>query len=554
VTGSGVAIALRDYQHECLDTILTRYRAGVRRQLICLPTGTGKTVVFAQFPGYFRMKKRMLVLAHREELLDQARDKIARSNPELSVEVEQAGRRAGTESQVVVASIATLGRKGSARLARLDPEQFYLLVVDEAHHATAATYRRVLDHFGVFDPDTPKLLVGFTATPKRGDGQGLDEVFQEISFSRTLPEMIDTGYLAPVAGLRLETDVDLTGVRTRMGDFVPGQLSRKVNVRERNELVVKVYQEHLAERQTICFCVGVDHAHSLAACFRAHDVAAAAVTGKMASEERRSVLEAFGAGRLQVLTNCMVLTEGYDEPSVAGIILARPTRSSLLYIQMIGRGTRLFPDKENVIIIDVVDVTRSHCLVTLPSLFGLSDDFDMEGRTTGEIDQALRWTESNRPWVRTDLATSLSDLRYRCRHVNLFDLELPDELWDCASMAWVGIGSQGYRLSLGDGERVMVSPTIIGAWEVTLSGPKGRLALGKSEEVDHAIQLAEQWLRRYRRRSLPLVSLEAAWRNKPASAKQLTLLRKRGIEVPREVTRGEASHLIAMLPPTRPPG
>jgi superfamily II DNA or RNA helicase len=540
---------LRDYQQECLDTILDRYRAGIRRQIVCLPTGTGKTVIFARFPSFFRMKKRMLVIAHREELLEQAREKIAAANPELNVAVEQAGRKAGPDSDVVVASVATLGRKGSARLARLEPEQFYLVVVDEAHHSTALTYRRVLEHLAVLEPGTGKLLVGFTATPKRGDGQGLDQVYEEISFSRTLPEMIEAGYLAPVAALRIETDIDLSGVRTRMGDFVPGQLSRAVNVEPRNELVVKVYQEHLAGRPTLCFCVGVDHARSLARCFQRFGIATAAVTGAMESEQRQQALERFRAGQLQVLTNCMVLTEGYDEPSVAGIILSRPTKSSLLYAQMIGRGTRLHPNKENVTVIDVVDVTRNHRLVTLPSLFGLSTDFDMEGKTTTEVEQAVRWVESNRPWVRSELATSLSDLRYRCRHVDLLDLQLPDELCDCAELAWVGLGSGGYRLALGHGEAMLVTPTIIGAWEVYIAGSRWRRTIQRYDDLEEAVWMAEQWIRENRRGSLGLVSLGARWRRRPASEKQRLLLRKRGIEVPKGITRGQASHLIAMLLP-----
>ena len=136
---------LRDYQHECLQAIMAGYRAGVRRQLTCLPTGSGKTVIFAEFPRYFRMRNQMLVLAHRAELLEQACDKIRRANPDLRIAVDQAGRIADPDCDVVVASVPTLGRRGSKRLQRLDPNRFFLVVVDEAHHATAATYKRVLD-------------------------------------------------------------------------------------------------------------------------------------------------------------------------------------------------------------------------------------------------------------------------------------------------------------------------------------------------------------------------------------------------------------------------
>jgi len=538
---------LRDYQIECLETLLARYRAGRRRELVCLPTGTGKTVIFAAFPRFFKMKKRMLVLAHREELLDQARDKITRANPELEVEIEQAGRRASEGCDVVIASVPTLGRKGSKRLAALDPEEFYLIVVDEAHHSTAATYRRVLEHFGVFKEGTRKLLVGFTATPKRGDGEGLDKIYEEIAFSRTLPEMILSGYLAPVAGWRVETDVDLSGVRTRMGDFVTGQLSDAVNVKERNALVVEVYRERLDGKRTLVFCVDVAHAKSLAEAFGKAGIASASVTGETPGHERKKTLDSFASGRTRVVTNCMVLTEGYDEPSVAGIILARPTKSSLLYTQMIGRGTRLHPGKENVTVVDIVDVTRDHSLAGLPTLFGLTDRFDLKGRTTTEVERALEWVAENRPWVRTDLATSLDDLRHRCTRVNLLDLGLPDELCGVATFAWTSTGPDAYRLGLAEGESVAVTPTIMDEWEIALLKRGKAEALGSETSAERAVRKAEAWIGMHRQDSLGLVILGTRWRGERASEKQLALLKSKGLQVPRGITKGQASHLIAML-------
>lgn len=539
---------LRGYQSECLEAIRARYQAGIVRQLVCLPTGTGKTVVFARFPRFFRMKKRMLVLAHREELLDQARDKILRANPDLTVDIEQGGRRAQSDSDVVIASVPTLGRKGSGRITQLDPEQFYLLVVDEAHHATAETYRRALEHFGVFEPSSRRLLVGFTATPRRGDGQGLDTVFQEITFSRALPEMVEAGFLAPLAAYRVETDVDLTRVRTRMGDFVTGQLSRAVNIEDRNALVVKVYMERLAGRQTLCFCVDVAHAQSLAERFRAAGVACAAVTGELDREARSEALRGFRAGKYQVLTNCMVLTEGYDEPAVSGILLARPTKSALLYAQMIGRGTRLHPGKTNVVIIDIVDVTRDQKLVVLPTLFGLPTNFDLEGRTTQEVERALRWVERNRPWVRTDEVRSLGELRYRCRRVDLFDLQTPSDVEDVSENAWVGVGSRRYRLSLAAGERLVIAPNILGEWEVLLAAPGSEQLLQRQRSLQRALAAADEFVHRERPESSGLVGRFLPWRRQRPSEKQMAILGRLGVELPRGLTKGQASHLIGMIP------
>jgi superfamily II DNA or RNA helicase len=493
------------------------------------------------------MKKQMLVLAHRAELLDQARDKFMNVDPDLRAEIDQGGRTANPDSRVVIASVPTLGRKGSARLLRLDPDRFFLIVVDEAHHATAATYKRILKHFKVFDPETRKLLVGFTATPKRGDGVGLDAVFEEISYSRSLPEMIQSGYLSPVAGYRVETDIDLSRIKTRMGDFVVHQLSKAVNVIERNDLIVDVFNTHLKDRQTLCFCVDVAHARSLAEAFKRTGVRAAYVSGDMDRAERTRVLEDFHKGRVQVLANCMVLTEGYDEPKVEGIILARPTKSTLLYTQMIGRGTRLHPGKENVTVIDIVDVTREHSLTTLPGLFNLSPRFDLEGHTTDEVHKAIQWVESNRPWVAVDQADSLSDLRYRCTKINLFDLEVPYEISPYSKFAWVGFGKGCYRLGLTQGKAMVVLSTILGRYEVQYHQNHIEKVLTHKSDLDSAIKAAERFVRGNFSDLLVLVKLDTPWRRQPATEKQLNILKDKKIDVPKGLTKGQASHLIGML-------
>jgi superfamily II DNA or RNA helicase len=543
-------IRLRDYQSQCLTTIFSRYKAGARRQLICLPTGTGKTVIFAQFPSFFQMKRRMLVLAHRAELLHQAREKLLAANPTLKVEIEQAGENASEDSDVIVASVPTLGRRGTHRLMRLNPDHFSIVVIDEAHHATADTYRRIVEHLGLLSPDTKKLLVGFTATPKRSDGIGLDAIFDEIAFSRTIPEMMRAGFLAPVAGYRVETDVDLSRVKTSMGDFVVSQLSDAVNIERRNTLVVKSFRELVPDRKTLVFCVDVAHALDLAAAFKHYGISAEAVTGDMPVDERSENLSAFTSGRLQVLTNCMVLTEGYDEPAVDGIILARPTKSALLYTQMIGRGTRPHPGKTDVTVVDVVDNSSKHGLVTLPSLFGLAESFNLKGKTTSEVERAIRWVEVNRPWVKTDLATDLDDLRLRCTRIDLLELRLPDEIQDATQLAWAAVGRNCYRLGLGQGEYLTCEKTVLDRWEVVLRSPHPEVdgnVIVSSPHLEIAIAKADDFIRQTRPRSLGLADLHARWRRQPATEKQLEQLRRAHLQVPPQISRGQASHLIAML-------
>ncbi|MBN1568828.1 MAG: DEAD/DEAH box helicase [Acidobacteria bacterium] len=543
-------IRLRDYQSQCLTAIFRRYKADVRRQLVCLPTGTGKTVIFAQFPSFFRMKRRMLVLAHRAELLHQAREKLLAANPALKVEIEQAGENASEDSDVIVASVPTLGRRGTQRLMRLNPDQFSIVVIDEAHHSTADTYRRIVEHLGLLNPDTKKLLVGFTATPKRSDGIGLDAVFDEIAFSRTIPEMMQAGYLAAVAGYRVETDVDLSRVKTSMGDFVVSQLSDAVNIERRNALVVKSFRELVPDRKTLVFCVDVAHALDLAAAFKHYGISAAAVTGSMPADERSENLAAFSSGRLQVLTNCMVLTEGYDEPAVDGIILARPTKSTLLYTQMIGRGTRTHPGKTDVTVVDVVDNSSKHRLITLPSLFGLAENFNLKGRTTSEVERAIRWVEVHRPWVKTDLATDLDDLRLRCTRIDLMELRLPDELRKVTQLAWAAVGRNCYRLGLGQGEYLTCAQTVLDRWEVVLRSPQhevdGKVTVS-APRLETAIAKADSFIRQTRPLALGLADLQARWRRQPVTEKQLERLKRAHLKVPPQISRGQASHLIAML-------
>ncbi|MBI5508675.1 MAG: DEAD/DEAH box helicase [Deltaproteobacteria bacterium] len=540
---------LRDYQLECLRTIHRRYRAGVRRQLVCLPTGTGKTVIFAQFPTFFRMKHRMLVLAHREELLDQAAQKLRDANRDLRVDVEQGGRRAAEDANVVVASVATLGRSGSKRLAALDPSQFNLIVVDEAHHASAESWHRVLHHFGVFAEGTRKLVVGFTATPKRTDGAGLETIFEEIVFERDLPTMIAEGYLSPVAAYRVETNVDLSRVRTKMGDFVVSQLSGAVNTEGRNELVVQIQRERLSGRKAVCFCVDVAHALKVAAAFQAAGVAAAAVHGDMPADDRRRALADFREGRVQVLTNCMVLTEGYDEPSIEGIILARPTKSTVLYTQMIGRGTRLHAGKQDVTVVDIVDATRDHSLVTLPGLFGFKDHFDLEGTTTTKFEDILRWVEEKRPWVQVGEATSITDLRHRCRRIDLFGLETPAELAR-SRYAWLKVGRASYRLPIGGSETLALNRTLLNGWEVTIRSAGGtgqRTTIATETSLPGALRAADAWFEKERPKAVGLATRDSRWRHGHPSDKQLAVLQRFGLEIPKELTRGDASRVIGML-------
>lgn len=406
-------IQLRDYQQECLVKIRDAYENGVIRQLIALPTGTGKTVIFSQLPVVFPGKK-MLVIAHREELLEQAAEKIEWANPGLGVEIEMASRVASPNADVVVGSIQSLsGKYGRDRLERLKPDTFGTVVIDEAHHALAVTYLGLLARFGKapdlsdlagktagnrlnkilsercasFVPDPKTLLVGFTATPHRTDGIGLHYVFDEIPFSRTIKEMMTAPapgpWLCDIKGYLFDTGLSLKGVKTRMGDYQASDLSDAVNIEERNIAAVKAYIALASGRQAICFCVDVAHSKAMLAQFANYGVSAACILGEDDNEDRRKAVSDFKAGRVEVLVNCMVLTEGFDHAATSCIVMARPTKSQLLYTQMLGRGTRLAEDKKDLIVIDLAD-TDSVGVASVNTLFGLPPK--METKKKGVIE------------------------------------------------------------------------------------------------------------------------------------------------------------------------
>jgi len=437
--------SLRPYQREAIQAVVDARRRGVKRILVCLPTGAGKTVIFSELARVAR--RQVLVLAHRRELVQQAVDKLERAlQGEKVVSVEQGARRAGADARVVVCSIRSLRDERLAALA--GGRDIGLIIYDECHHAAAEDNLRVLRQIGVFEPDWPGTLLGFTATTYRGDGQGLDTVFEEIAYSRGILEMIRDGYLAPLRGYRVATEADLRSITGGGGggDLRVDDLEEAVDIENRNALVARSIQELARDRRTLAFCVTVKHARNLARALRHVGIPAAPIWGAMHPEDRVRVLAAFRAARYMALTNVGVLTEGFDDPGVSCIAMARPTRSSGLYAQMVGRGTRLFPGKTDCLVLDFVDLS-SVSLVNLPTLFGMPAEVDLAGEDVSEAESTWRQLVLEHPDFEVDPGSiTLAEIRERAEAFDPLTMDLDPEVVAISESAWVSLGARGLAL------------------------------------------------------------------------------------------------------------
>lgn len=538
------APSLRPYQRDAIAAVLAARKRGVRRQVISLPTGAGKTVIFSRLAQLAR--EPVLVLAHRAELLEQARAKLeaAGAGP---VSIEQGGQRADPGAKTVVASIRSLSPPRLERLLRVWRPK--LVVYDECHHAPAEDNKRVLTQLGVFEPEWPGTLVGFTATTARGDGVGLEEIFEEVVLSRGLGDLIQAGYLVGLRGFRVTTGSDLAALSTGAGDYELEALAEAVDVTERNGLVARSIQELARERRTIVFCVNVAHALNLARALREIGVRAAPVHGELEAGERAARLADFAAGRLQAITNVAVLTEGFDDPGVGCVAMARPTRSSGLYAQCVGRGTRLAPGKKDCLVLDFVDL-GDLSLTTLPSLLGLPRQLDLEGREVTEAGELWRAMELEFPdYELPEEAITLEEIQQRAAAFDPISLRVDREVRAISPFAWTSLGSAGLALHVLRGGRPRTYCVLSGSgrgrrWRVTLDDREQARFSSAEEAVEAVDYEVERQGRQVRASAAP----SAPWRARPAPPALLAEVAERAPgRAGGAYTWGEALQLVALL-------
>ena len=535
-------ISLRSYQIEGADAVEAAWQRGVRRPLVAWPTGCGKTLLFGELirRAQERGGKRALVVAHREELLQQASDKIRLVAPGFECGLVRADSDEH-QAPVVIASVQTLSRPERLRRVAAD---FGVVVIDEAHHCTpGSTYARLLSRF----EDAPAL--GVTATPERADRARLRDVWDEIVHRRTLPQMIRSGYLCDLRALRVgqnaEFDrglaLDLDRVSTSGGDFSEADLERELAAADAPRYVAQAYLRHAEGRKALLFTAGVRLAHEMAEALQASGVPAAAVDAATPREERARLLRAFRAGDIRVLANCGVLTEGYDEPSVEALLLVRPTKSRVLFAQMVGRGTRRHPGKQDCLILDLIGAGERHDLAGIGELFGFEPPADssvLEGLEAIERQEAGA-RRGGGPGPDGDLTA---------RTIELFDAR--SFAWACGYGRHAGL----YALPAGDRGRVALQQVDDG-WRVWHTEGREQRLVANGLDLEYAQGVAEDLARQMG--ALVLARRGSEWRSLAASENQLHALNEMGVEVSGEITRGEASDLLSLeatrrdlLPPT----
>ena len=375
---SGLSIELRTYQKEALDNIEKAF-GKTNRVIVSIPTGGGKTLIF----NTYSLKKgyRTLMVAHRDELLQQAIDKYVMLGGDYS-KTGIIGAGFWKEGHYTVASIQTLHRN----LGRINGKDYDLVIWDECHHLPARTYREVWEKLLATNPSI--RMLGVTATPFRYDQQNLQEFFEEMAYAIDILELIRLGYLVPIKGKLVPLPVDMDDVKLSSNEFGEEDFSLKsiatvFNTKDVNSFIVKKWFELGENRKTIFYLPSLAQAYELARLFSEAGVPSAYIDGNMSMEQRREILRLFKQGEIRIITNMNILTEGFDDPYVECIGIVRPTKSLTLYAQIVGRGLRIAPNKKDCLILDFTGISKKHTVVGLPELFGIDREAYIEAG--GEI-------------------------------------------------------------------------------------------------------------------------------------------------------------------------
>lgn len=530
-------MGLRDYQQEALAAIQQAEREGCTKQLVLLPTGTGKTVIASHLPAAIGLKpwESMGFIVAQEELAFQAVESLQSANPDLRVALEKAEHHGEADADIIVASIDTLARS-PGRLEKYSATMFRAIFLDECHGAVAPRYQKVLQYLRVLkgDPDCDpgRLLIGLTATARRFDGISLGTLFDKIVYRRTIREMIAANWIADPVGYRVDTGVGLDDIAFRQGDFAVGELSHKMNTPENNALVVKKYLELGEGLPFIVFTVDIEHSDSIAATFREHAISCQAISSNTPKGQRKELVQAHRDMRVLGLASCQALLTGFDSPPATVALFARPTCSGLLYTQAVGRVLRSYPAPENAeghtgyvktraIIIDFAGNSTRHRLFTASTLFGLSPQFDMKGRSITKTLSELEKLQRQNPTLDIQAFAGLEDVQAASQDIDLWrPAPIPKLARANSQFLWMQVGDDVYRLS-APGAAIFLEVNHLGQYEVNARGngaPNDKLIFDEPEDAfGYADSLVPD-------ESVGLLKSKARWRGQPPTEKQSVLL------------------------------
>jgi ATP-dependent helicase IRC3 len=515
-----------------------------------------------------------LILAHRRELVEQAARHCALAYPDKHVDIEMGNNHASGAADITVASIQSI--MSGDRVVKFDPARYKLILVDEAHHIVSQQYLDVLEHFGLrhqqdWNHVSAPALVGVSATFSRFDGRRLGAVIDHIVYHRDYVDMIEENWLSDVVFTTVEVKADLNKVGTAAnGDFKTAALSRAINTENTNELLVKAWAAKAKGRKsTIVFCVDLSHVSNLTAKFRQYGIAAEFVTGDTPNSVRSARVDAFRRGEISVLLNCGVFTEGTDIPNIDCVLLARPTKSRNLLVQMIGRGMRLHQGKENCHIIDMVSALSTG-VVSSPTLFGLDPAEIIEKASTRDMMELKKRKEEEETAhadveVKTlppKLPGSITFTDYDSVHDLIADTSSDLVIRRISDFAWVAVGEGRFILSTNGGHYLAIEPTgndeqsfHVKCYRKLAPGVKSKSpyatprVIAEAESFEHAVHAADT----YAAEAFEYIwiSKNQNWRRSQASQVQVDYLNKfRPKEdhlSPKDLTKGKAGDMITRI-------
>lgn len=529
----------RDYQTETIDALFTAWADGMRRPAVVLPTGAGKTVIFSHLIDQFRTRHydtplqhiglRVIVLVHRDELADQAIAKIRAVAPHLSVGKVKAQDN-DIHADVMVCSVQTISRhsrRSAIFYGQLKAGPVGLIITDECHHAAAKSYQTIYDAF----PEA--LHAGFTATLERGDGVGLGSVWEDVVYSRSPLWMMKRGYLVQPRAFTQDMGVALNTVKRTAGDYQSADLGRALEEAEVATQLPEAYLKHASGRRGIVFTPTVATAEATAHAFTAAGMPAGVVSGETSRDDRRRIFEDFRTGRIQVLTNCMILTEGFDSPWADCAVIARPTSSRPLYIQMVGRVLRPWHGKTDAVILNVAGAGGK--LATLVDLEPGAVEEVKEGETLEEAIEREAEENANGP------VTSNRKLELR-EVTSLFEASHSAWLMTRGGVMFIGAGEYTYFLwPSREGE--------LGTWDVCWISKGGQASI--TPHTGLPAEMAMSWAEAEAEDHGSFsVSRKASWRKGKPSEAQLGFAAQLGIDTT-DMGKAEVSDAISIARESR---